>query len=274
MRKKPVRQSSRSVSRSSSHHSNAFGVALFVGSLILLLIFAAFIIKILLVFHQSSFDGKHQFVVAVNEPHTTQFVIFNPDVGSIKTLVVAGATASNPESAFSVPVDATAVADDTYASSSDLINSLVFNRKRMHATMTIIDAINLLIFSHTVSSDNQSSQAITVASLAEPDSLAAKVFLDNTLYKEGKSVAIVNATNVAGLGTTVGTLLMNMGGNVVSITTADNTSSTSSVVFTGDLSYTASRIAHILHMPLVHLSGVRISDITVTVGTDRTKYFH
>lgn len=273
MRKKSVRQQS-SHSRSSSRHSNAFGVALFVGSLILLLIFAAFIIKVMLVFHQSTFDGKHQFVVAVREPHTTQFVVFNPDVGSIKTLTVAGATSSNPESAFSVPVDASAVTDDTYPSSSDIANALVFKRKQLHASLTIVDAINLLIFSHTVSSDNESSQAITLASLNKPNSPASQVFFDNSLYKEGKSIAVVNATDISGLGTNISALLTNLGGDVVSVTTADKTSATSSVAYTGDLSYTASRIAHILHLPLVHLSGVQISDITVTIGTDKVNFFH
>lgn len=254
------------------NHSNAFGIALFVGALVGLLVLAAVVIRIILVFHQSTYDGKHQYILSVKEPNKTEIIAFNPDTQTIHSLIINGNVDSNPESKFLIPIDSTAISSEDL-SLSDITTTLVFHGGKMRTTMTPVDAVSLLFFYHTVDSENISSQTVSLDEMTSKKSNLSKLFLNETLYKEGKSIAIVNATDVSGLGTTVATLMSNIGGNVVSITTADKSSETSSVAYTGDLSYTASHLARVLHMPLIHLPGITISDITITLGKDSISLF-
>lgn len=266
MRKRPAR-------RVKNQHSNAFGIALFIGSLIGLLIIVALGIKVFLIFHHSVFDGKHQFVLALKKPQDTQFLIFNPDANTIQSVIVTGSSPKNPESTFYVPVDATAVTTDTTASISDITNSLFLHRHQMRAQITIFDSLRLLFLLHSVDSKNETTKIFSASDFTQQETAGTNLFIDQTVYKEGESVAIINATNVSGLGTKIASLLNRMGANVISITSAEDPIPSSSVGYTGTFSYTPSRIANVLHMPLIHLSGVQISDITVTVGEDATRFF-
>ena len=255
--------------------SHARGLALFVGSLVLLLIIVALLIKVFLIFHHSVFDGKHQFVLALRKPEATQFLIFNPDDSptSIQNVIVEGSSPKNPESTFLIPVDATAISTDTTTAIDTITSSLFFHRHQMHAQITIVDALRLLLFVHSVESKNEQSQIVSSQNFTQQITSSNSPFIDQTIYREGESVAIINATDVSGFGTKIASLLSLMGVNVISVTSAEDQKPTSSVGYSGNLSYTASRIAKVLHMPLTHLSGVQISDITVTLGEDATHFF-
>lgn len=264
MRKKSARR---------TRQSNTVGIAIFIGSLIGLLIFTALIIRLVLLIHRSTFDWKSQFVVAVKRNSSAEFVVFNPDDKSIKTLVVSGNIPNNLEIGLALPVDAIIRPDEDVVSITDITDALAFHRNKMHTSLTQIDAINLFIFSHMVDSKKIISETIFLKDIDANDQLLTKILTDNRIYKEGKSIAVINATDISGLGTTISKLLTHMGGNVVSVTTADKPSISSSIGYTGDPSYTVTRLSQVLHFPLVHLSGIAISDITVTLGTDKSSLF-
>lgn len=255
--------------KSAQHHShsNTYGFALFMGALIVLLITAGLAIKLFLLFQQSSFDGKQQFSLEIQEPKQTRFVVFNPSDDSIHMLLLTGKVPDNPELTLGIPVDARIVSTQDIDSPDALGKGLIFNRKELHATPTIIDGINLFIFSHTAHDDKALSQQ-AVLNGADQDTLFTKIFTDEAIFQEGKSISIVNGTGISGLGSKVQQLLAHIGANVISVTTADTPSPKSAIRYTGDTSYTVSRISGILHIPTIHLSTASISDITVVLGRD------
>lgn len=259
---------------SARRKSNALGLAFFVGSLVALLILAALVIKILLIFSHSKFDGKHQFVLEIREPSIERFVVFNPDNASVRMLTVTGRLTNNPLADLGIPVDGLLSVTHDIASPSDITWYLLLHSDNANDSLTIVDAINLFVFVHT--SDISAAPSQTVTLKEDPstvDTAITKIFVDTTLYNQGESIAVVNGTTVSGLGSEVGRTLTHVGGNVISITTAVNPISSSSVGYTGKSTYTAQRLANILHLPLAHLSSQSISDITVTVGLDRAKDF-
>lgn len=252
-------------------HARAYGMAIFIGCLVGLLIIAALAIKIILLFTQSSFDGKHQFVVALKEARETRFVIFNPDSQVVSSLLYKGTLPQNPMISLGAPIDGTLVSSKDISSPSDLVNTLLFHHD-LKTTLTPIDAINLFVFLHTAANSTHQSFD-TTPNNASNTQIFSKAFYNETIFTEGKTVAIVNGTNISGLGTVLAVLLKNMGANVVSVTTADTPSPKSYISYTGESSYTLSRFVHLLKLPTVHLSGVAISDITITLGTDKTSVF-
>lgn len=257
-----------------ARHSNAFGLALFIGSLIGLLVFVALLIKVFLLFHHSSFDNKQQFVLEEQEPEQVRFFVFNPDAHSIKTLMLTGSVPKNPQLALGIPIDATMHSKTDIASISTLANNLLLDRHTLHTSTTIVDGILLFIFIHrTDATQETAASSSNMISQSQQNALFSKIFYDTTIYQEGKSIAIINGTNISGLGNKISDLLSHIGVNVVAVTTADTPSPTSQVAYTGQLSYTAKRVAKLLQIPLIHLPSVGISDITITLGTDKTKYF-
>lgn len=248
-------------------HSNTYGFALFMGALIVLLVIAGLAIKLFLLFQHSSFDGKHQFSLEIQEPQQTRFIVFNPSDDSIHTLLLTGKISNNPELTLGIPVDAKVIATQDITSPDALGKDLIFQRKELHATPTIIDGINLFIFSHTANDGKALSQQAALSN-TDQDAHFTKIFTDEVIFQEGKSISIVNGTGISGLGSKVQQLLTHIGANVVSVTTADTPNPKSAIRYTGNTSYTVSRISNLLHIPATRLSTASISDITVVLGTD------
>lgn len=247
--------------RPARHHANTFGVAIFIGSLCVLLVLAAILIKLLLVVHKSTFDGEHQFVVAEIEPTQTRFVIFNPDNNTLTTLVVTGNLSSNINYQLGFPMDG------MLKTSQDILPAdLPFALVTHDSSLTRIDALRLWLFVFFGHPDVVFSQTLSMHSLAN---VSAHIFSDATVYKEALSVSVSNGTDVSGLGGRINNLLTNIGANVINVTTSPTTLTTSSVAYSGNLSYTAARIAKLLQIPLVHLPSSTVSAITVTIGTDK-----
>lgn len=257
--------------KNTAHHSSIFGFAVFIGLLFLLLILGATAIKVFLLFSRSTFDGKHQFVIEVQEPNRLRFVVFNPDSHTINTLLVDGVVSQKTPLNLGVPVDAVVIAGSDILP-SELPQNMLFSSS-IRSTATIIDAVNLFVFTHVAHISTTTAQRVYLANAMSAPSISPRLFLDVTIYKEGESVAIINGTGIAGLGNKIARLLTNVGANVISVTTADTPSEASSVAYTGQSTYSATRFAHILHLPLVHLSGASVSDITITVGTDKAGIF-
>lgn len=254
--------------RTPARAGNAFGIAVFSLSLIALLIFAALGIKIFLLIRQSSFDGKHQYSIEIKEPTATRFFVLNPDDHSIRTLLITSQI-SSPQYSVGVPIDATLTSTTDIPIVSGFGKKLLFQGKALKTSTTILDTINIFIFLYTTNTTKISSQTLSLTEdPTDIDKTLSQIFIDKTIYQEGESIAVINGTGTAGLGNKVARLFTHVGGNVVSVTTADIPTPISNISFVGNLSYTVTRISHLLHLPLVHLSNAAISDITVTLGAN------
>lgn len=256
-------------SSSPARGSRGITIAVFFTILLLLLVGGAFLIKCLLIFSRSKFDGAHQFVLQVNEPvgNKTAFYIFSPDNRSITELTVnnlkSGTTAAT---LLQVPSDGQIVADDEIGP-KDIASKLFWHFSSLHPTLTLFDAANLFFYAFTVPSSNISQKEISYP-LPDPASqkVVSQVFNDQTLYREGSSITVVNATGVSGLGTQVAELLTHMGGNVVAVSTAEQEQATSQISYTGPQTYTVKRLAKVFGFPTEKATTPGMSDIVITIG--------
>jgi hypothetical protein len=135
--------------------------------------------------------------------------------------------------------------------------------------LTFIDLIKLSVFSKSVplssiferelSGELSESQKATVMSLT---------FTDPQIYKENLSIEIVNATDEPGLGTRLATLITNIGGNVVLVTSSDKTRKKSTIVYYKENSYTVQSLSSYLDYKMEESMKREVADVIITIGTD------
>jgi hypothetical protein len=233
--------------------------------LLLLVILSSFIWKFISFLQQSTFDGAHQFtIVAAGEQ--THIISFNPDQEAITVVDVLDNSQKNIGQSLEIPIDALVQTDETD------INSLLFSSLLHHVgNLSPIDIMKLLWFTTTRSHDEISNQTLP-KDLQQAQFRVSKLFQDKSLYTEGKSITIINATTTSGLGTRLAKLLTNIGANVIMVSTADKQQQKSLISYTDAPSYTGKRLEKILHIPLqTATTNAAISDITILIGKDLEK---
>ena len=232
--------------------------------IVVLLIVFSLCIKVWLLFSKSQFDGQHQYIVHLTDGSDhTHFIFFNPDVPKIEVLAIDGSITS--ETILSnIPSDAKLDMIFSEDSLQDSIHTTLVKAKNIN----FIDKLRLLLFAQTIAKDDihMTHLKLPVTSSEEEDT--KNIAVDQSLYKEGVSIAVVNASGFAGLGNTTATMLEEIGANVISVTTADQENETSSLVNTGEATYTLRRLTHIFSINPKMISKQQLATITIILGKD------
>ncbi len=249
----------------------------FVGVIILIII--GIITKVVITYMHSSYDGKQQFILAVyGKGREVAVIVASPDNKSLGLLDIKNLKGQSLQKTIVIPVDAEAINQDLplNVSETKLLQRLFWQFGNFHTRgMTVIDALRLYLFSKSLKSDAKTTQIITLPmNQVILNQQVQTVITDHTLYKEGQSIAIVNASGQDGIGTRLAQLLTNIGGNIVSVTTSQEDQATSTIGYTGtNPSYTATRLQKILGLTLVPMQSKGLSDIMITVGSKGVKKF-
>lgn len=235
----------------------------FLGLLVVVII-CSFLWKFAMFLQTSRFDGAHQFTI-IATGKSGEVISFNPDQQNITDVKIGNDTTKLLGQQLEVPVDGE-IPQGISGISGMLFASLIHHS----ATISPVDIIKLLWFITTVPKD--SINTVNLSSDSQQLSfLIPKLFQDKTLYMEGKSITIVNATGISGFGSRLAKLLTNIGANVIMVSTADIDSPHSAISYTGEKSYTISRLEKILHISSQNSSNNSLSDITITIGKDLEK---
>jgi hypothetical protein len=241
------------------------------------IILFSFIWKIGIAFSQSEIDTKHQFILAIfTQEKEPQLALFTPDVGTLTVISVQGGNSKDVvglEHILGVPIDGfvrTKGAKDI----NTLLHTIPFIPKQ-DTNLSTIDTYKLWFLSFAVPKNAVTFQ--TINSKQDEIVLAKeeqKIFIDKMIYQEGKTVAIVNATGVAGIGARLARVLTNVGVNVILVRTADSVKQTSTMEFTGQVSYTITKIKKIIAVnPVRSNISTMLTDITIIIGKDSLKNF-
>lgn len=233
-----------------------------------LLILLSLLVKAVLIVTRSHFDGQHQFVLQVDENKSTSMVvIFAPDTHTISLLTLSGVDAAHSAlTTIGLPVDATMHSVIEGGSTSDIVGRVLSSSSD---TLNILDRIKLFIFSKTVADEDIAAKSIQLPLPESLDTTVAQLTTDHTLYKEAMTVAIVNGSGISGLGNATAKLLTHIGANVISVTTADKEQRLSSISYTGEKTYTVSRLGKIFDIVPTVTTKAGIADVIVTIGQDK-----
>lgn len=241
---------------------------------LLLLVSATF--KAAAIIAKSRFDGQHRFTIAVAQRRKgVEVLSFAPKERQIVRLTLEGLGEGNVSrvgSTLKIPIDGTI--ETSLIPRSDVREALFFltlSYRNLATNLTIVDLGRLLWFTRSIPGGNVTRTSLSLPlDDAEMDKLLIPLFADQTVLEEKQSIAIVNGTDVPGLGTRLARLVTNLGGNVVSVTTATEPA-LSSKIATEKETYTSKKLTKLLNYPQTSAQETGIADITITIGRDSTK---
>lgn len=243
---------------------------------IIVLFLCSLLYKGIILWSKSSFHGDTQFNLAVfTLSKDARVYSFNPVAHTMVVVSVSGAQDVNAlGKVVAIPFDSTVVVptDAPYEAGSFLL----YLASHMHVVqpthMTIIDALRLFSFASRLPQGSVTKKTIHISPQTQQedsDKIVSALFLDSTLYEEGKTVSIVNAAGRLGFGTVVSRILTNIGVHVVSVGTATEEMNSSRISYFGEKVYTIKRMQRIFGFPLIYATGnASIADVTIILGKD------
>lgn len=256
-----------------------FIIALIIGSLIL---------KFGILIKKSRFDGQHRFTISLSKSLKNSditVVSLAPDTKSISVLSVPQNSylrnihLQNISQYLQIPIDGfiqfEKIDKIDQKNIESNIRKIILNFNRLKTNLTLIDFLRIWLFTKNISSHAVTTKTVdSLEDEAARDKFFSFLFNDFTFTEENQSIQIINGTQRAGLGNRLSRLIGNMGGNVVSISTADNVVRHSEILYFGKYSYTVERLNKILSFT-INKKEVRpseaISDIIIIIGED-SKY--
>lgn len=209
---------------------------------------------------ESKYDGHHSFNIAYKTKQKTSYVSFSPEAKSISVL--------NTNSNFKnyVPIDAFIYDQfDSSDISLDLIKT-GFGLKKSD-DITVIDAFRLAIFARSVPKDSVSNREyLSDGSEVQNRENLLLTFKEKIITDEGKTIEIINATTVPGLGSRLENFITLMGGNVIIVRSQER--GESEVRYYGEESYTLNRINEFLNFKTVKTDERDVADIVIIIGEE------
>lgn len=224
----------------------------------------------------SRFDGSNQIIIAFGEEEiVSKVAAFVPSERAVTVVTLEG-----EKVAFSSLDEKLGVIPTAYVRTkgnvpldtdiSDTMRALFFNYYTVKTNLTIFDVTRLFFVSRKPALNNQEIIEMKVSSDNEKNhKLVSHLFIDDKIFSENVSIQVVNASGESGMGKQLEGVLTNLGGNVVSISTARSPEKSSKIQYFGQETYTLATLRKVLAFPVEQLEKEAIADIIIIIGEDQ-----
>jgi len=242
-------------------------------SIVFLVIIFSLSVKAVLIFRQSKFDGRNinfmvsqkNRVVAIygidTASNSTSFLkikndkILSSTAGMDLGLLIGGRINSD--------------VDLSNNSEESILTKALLGKDSTRTDLTFFDILRLVIFSKNTTNKNRYTSEINQSTgIGVIDKTIANLFKDSIISAENISIEVINATNEPGLGKRLERCLINMGANVVAVTTPHINESTSKIQYLGARSYTVEKLSKILKFKTINVNRDNIAKIVIIIGKD------
>lgn len=245
---------------------------------VLFIISISLAVKLIAILVQSQFDDSKRFTITVSSKKDIEVIVFSP--GSAKSgrisssllrLKLAGNLDKPIGQFLAIPIDGSIKGEflDLDQRIDSLISGMVFNYNKLQTNLTIVDCIKLFIFARSL--PEREIYTRNVPQNLEPgeiDKIVARSISDDKIKLDGRTIQIINGTNISGLGNRLARLITNIGGDVIIVATANNEQMFSEISYIDDKNYTVERLSKILGFKTTKVLGKKIADIVITIGED------
>ncbi len=244
--------------------------------IVILIILVSLSIKAFLVIKQNRFDGK-KINISVSKNNQVKAIVGIDDTKkTISILKINDYIKDKTSISESIGLFTDANIESTSDLSVKKIDSLfiksAFKLDGVKTNLTIFDSLWLFLLSKNVSSNSIKEHELNISKPERGvDDKIIDLFSDKNILEESLSVQIVNATNELGLGRKFERIIVNMGGNVVSITSARVKQPKSKIMYFGDSSYTVQKLENILNFKSEKVEDKSVGDIVIIIGEDYKK---
>lgn len=246
-------------------------------SFVVLIISISLIINFMLILSQSKFDDSKNFAVTISNQKNLEVISFSP--GSVQSgfspslsiLKLEKNLGTSPSQFLAIPIDGFIRGDDLVLNEKieSMFFRMILNYKNLQTNLTVIDFIKLFIFAKSLPErEIQIKNIYKAQTINEIDSVVSRLVSDDQIEKEGKTIHIINGTNVSGLGNRLARLIANIGGDVIIVATSDDSRKYSEISYIGNKSYTVERLGKILKFKTIKAQDKTIADITIIIGND------
>jgi hypothetical protein len=237
------------------------------------LIALSLLLKVFFVFKNSKFDGSNSFIVGFVGPSQTKLVSFNPQSKTMSTIDIKTSLDRNMlVKTLEVPVDGILKVDKNVEDKN--IATLLLQSASPFSNslngLTFIDAFRLSIFAKSVSEGSVYDRNFSAdLNDAQKSTILTLSFTDPTVYQENQSIQIINASDISGAGGRLASLITNIGGNPILVTTADNPQNASKIIYYKQKSYTVKKLSAYLGFPAEESDKKGIADVIIIIGKDK-----
>lgn len=261
------------MSRKKKHRpGSTLRIGFLFASFVVGLLCISLLLRFLGIVAKSRFDGANRFTVAFQSKKEVVVASFAPLRNDIVLLRVRGHDPSKRSigQILAIPIDGIVRTESSLPSDAvRLLWETILSYRGVVSDVTIIDFTRLLLYARSVPLGNVTEKEVDMSlSDLAVDKIVAPLFSFTSLVSEGQSIAIINGSEISGFGQRLGRLITNMGGNVVSVTTAKQTVLVSKVACKTKNSYTCTRLQTMLGFSQSSGSSEPIADITITIGQD------
>jgi hypothetical protein len=241
--------------------------------LVLGLIVLSLLLKVFFVFKDSRFDGSHSFILGFVGPTRTKLVSFNPQN---KTMTVVNINLSLGKDSLAksleIPVDGVLRVNKDIEDKD--ISSLLLKSATPFSTslegLTFIDAFRLSFFAKTLQAGSVYDRDLgSNLNDAQKSTILTLSFTDPAIYQENLGIQIINASDVSGAGSRLASLVTNVGGNPILVTTADTPQNVSKIIYYKNKSYTVKKLSNYLGFNIEESDKKGIADVIIIIGKDR-----
>lgn len=238
-----------------------------------LIIGISLIFKVALVVKAGQFNDSRRFTFSASDNRSGEVISLSSSTKSI-TIFKLGKNIKSADAGkfLEIPIDG-------HISSNSLnlnqeIGSLflrsLLNYKSLQTNLTVIDFFKLFLLAKSI--PNSAIRVIDIQSDlsgADIDKIVGRLVSDELIKKDGRTIQIINGTDVAGLGNRLARLITNMGGNVMIVATSDTPKKNSAIYYNDKKTYTIERLNKVLGYTTINSSEFPIFDITVVIGGDK-----
>ena len=239
--------------------------------LVVFLVVLSFMLKAFWVFKESKFDGSDKFNVAIYDKRGMGIISFSPKEKSISILKLDKSINGNAFNAMQILVNGELSIKEKEFNYSNISASLfagVFTDREFRKNLTFFDILRLLLYARTVSPNFIFERTLSKQlSDTEKFSVLTLTFRDPAILTEAKSIEVINATEVSGLGNRLANVVSYMGGNVVLVSSKENTK-ISKIIYFDDTGYTVKKLSSYLVFPAEKGENSGLADIIIIIGED------
>ena len=241
---------------------------------IILLFFAGLSLtfKLILVLREGKFDDGRRFTLSVSNSKNFEVISLSPSLKNIIIFRLPSMKSNEAVRLLEIPIEGFVISDslDLNQKVDSVFLKSILNYNNLKTNFTLIDLLRIFAFVWTVPESNVNIRNITPdLDTGRIDKIVGSLASDELIGKEGKTIQIINGTNIGGLGNRLARLISNMGGNVIIVATSDTTKKRSKISYIGEKSYTVEKLNKVLGYELVLEIDNAISDVTIVIGEDK-----
>lgn len=246
------------------------------GVFVFILVLISFSIRVFYLIEQSKFDGEHRYNLVIgDDKRVLGLVSFEPVTYSLSFLTFprnSNLSFSDFNRKFGVIPDGYIKARSSLSSKGSIpymLQSFLIHPNSIITNLNFYDFLRLSLYANKVPSSSIMLKEELISNDDRDFNKDALLLLtDSVVSAENISVQIVNATGKTGLGGRLERVVLNFGGNVVSVKNALVTESISKIQYYGQETYTLKKLERLLLIKKGLLEKEDIAKIVIIIGED------